>query len=132
MIVKSAGVWRVQVSATVANPGEVVVQVPPTAPTPIRVGLAAGHGRLDTVFGRLPEGATVVGDTVELRGPVLPGDQGQSLQLEYYLRAHGRRARDRDPGAQPRPTTSPCTCRTSGSTWTRASCTRRGPRARTT
>jgi hypothetical protein len=83
--VKSAGVWRVQESATVSNPGEVVVVLPPTAPTPIRVGLAAGHGRIDTVFGRLPEGATVVGDTVELRGPVLPGAQGQSLQIEYDL-----------------------------------------------
>ena len=85
VIVKSAGVWRVQQSATVANPGNFVVTVPPGAPTPIRVGLAPGHGRLDTVFGRLPEGATVVGDTIELRGPVLPGDQGQSLQLEYDL-----------------------------------------------
>jgi len=85
VIAKSAGVWRIQETATVANPDEVVVVVPPSNPTPIRVGLAPGHGVLDLMFGRLPEGATVVGDTVELRGPVLPGEQGQSLQIEYDL-----------------------------------------------
>ena len=82
---KSAGVWRVSESANVANPDEVAVVIPPSAPTPIRVALAPGHGVVDTVFGHLPEGATVVGDAVEVRGPVLPGDQGLSVQVEYDL-----------------------------------------------
>jgi len=84
---KSAGVWRVSQSANVANPDEVAVVIPRSAPTPIRVALAPGHGPVETVFGHLPEGATVVGDVVEVRGPVLPGAQGLSVQLEYDLEA---------------------------------------------
>jgi len=84
---KSAGVWRVSQSANVANPNPVVVTIPAAAPTPIRIGLAPGHGKVETVFGHLPDGVTVVGDVVEVRGPVLPGDQGLAVQVEYDLEA---------------------------------------------
>ena len=84
---KSAGVWRVAESANIANPRDAAVLIPPTAPTPIRIALAPGHGKIETVFGHLPEGVTVVGDVVEVRGPVLPGDQGLSVQVEYDLDA---------------------------------------------
>ena len=89
VIARSAGVWRVQESATVANPDDRVVVVPPAQPSPIGVGLPAGHGKLETFFGRLPEGVDVRGDGVEIRGPVFPGDEGFSLQVEFDLEQKG-------------------------------------------
>lgn len=89
VIVRSAGVWRVQESATIANSGDAVVLVSSAQPAPIQIGLAPGHGDLETFFGRLPEGAEVHGDVVDVRGPVFPGDEGFSLQVEYDLDQKG-------------------------------------------
>jgi hypothetical protein len=58
-------------------------------PAPVSVGLAAGHGELETFFGRLPDGVDVRADAAEVRGPVFPGDQGFTLQLEYDLDQKG-------------------------------------------
>ena len=89
VIARSAGVWRVQESATIANPDPVVVVVPPAQPAPVSIGLAAGHGPLETFFGRLPDGVEVRDATAEVRGPVFPGDQGFTLQVEYDLEPKG-------------------------------------------
>jgi hypothetical protein len=89
VIARSAGVWRVQESATVANPDSAVVIVPPAQPPPIGVGVAAGHGALETFFGRLPDGVELRGDVAEIRGPVFPGEEGFTLQVEYDLEQKG-------------------------------------------
>ncbi len=86
---RSAGVWRVQESATIANPDSVVVLVPPAQPAPVSIGLAAGHGPLETFFGRLPDGVEIREAAAEIRGPVFPGDQGFTLQVEYDLAPKG-------------------------------------------
>jgi hypothetical protein len=87
VIERSAGLWHVRESATIANPDATVVTVPPGAPAPISVAILPRHGEVSTAFGRLPEGAEVRGDVVEVRGPVLPGDDGFALQLEYDVEA---------------------------------------------
>ncbi len=89
VIARSAGVWRVQQSATIANPDSVVVIVPPAQPPPAGIGLAAGHGKLETFFGRLPDGVEVLGDVAEIRGPIFPGEEGFTLQVEYDLEQKG-------------------------------------------
>src|SRR5262249_39876892 len=83
VIAKDAGVWRIQQSANITNTKDTVVIVPPSVPAPIQIALAPGHGKLDTAFGRLPEAVKEVGDRLEVRGPVLPGEQGQGIQIEY-------------------------------------------------
>jgi hypothetical protein len=85
VIERQAGVWHVAESATVTNPDPVVVVIPAGAPTPIRLGLAPGHGKVLSMFGRPPEGIAVDGDVAEVRGPVFPGDAGFSVQMEYDL-----------------------------------------------
>jgi hypothetical protein len=89
VIARSAGVWRVQESATVTNPGQEVVLVPPPLPAPVHVGLAQGHGALDTMMGRLPDGVKEQDSIAEVRGPVFPGDQGFLFQVEYDLEQKG-------------------------------------------
>jgi hypothetical protein len=85
VIGRSAGVWRIQQSATVANPGDEVVLVPPPAAAPVSVALAKGHGPLDTVMGRLPDGVMEHDSIADVRGPVFPGEQGFVFQVEYDL-----------------------------------------------
>jgi hypothetical protein len=89
VIARSAGVWRVQESVTVSNPDSAVVIVPPAQPPPIGVGVAAGHGPLETFFGRMPDGVTLRNDVAEIRGPVFPGEEGFALQVEYDLDTKG-------------------------------------------
>jgi hypothetical protein len=89
VVARSAGVWRVQESATIANPDSTVVIVPQSQPSPIGVALAPGHGELETFFGRLPDGVTVRDAVAEIRGPVFPGDSGFSFQVEYDLEPKG-------------------------------------------
>jgi len=85
VIARSAGVWRVQQSAVVENPDSRVVVVEPDAAPALRVALAPGHGDVEGVFGRLPEGVVIRDGVAEIRGPVLPGAEGFSLQLAYDL-----------------------------------------------
>ena len=89
VIARSAGVWRIQQSANVANPGDAVVLVPPPQPAPVVIGIAKGHGTLDTMMGHLPDGVQQRDSTAELRGPVFPGDQGFLFQVEYDLEQKG-------------------------------------------
>jgi len=89
VVTRSAGVWRVQQLATVANPTEFVVLVPPPAPAPLGMGLASGHGPLDTMMGRLPDGVMEHDSIAEVRGPIFPGDEGFSFQVEYDVEAKG-------------------------------------------
>jgi len=89
VVARSAGVWRVQESATVSNPDSTVVVVPASQPSPISVGLAPGHGELETFFGRLPDGVEVRDSVAEIRGPVFPGEEGFSFQVEYDLEQKG-------------------------------------------
>ena len=89
VIGRSAGVWRIQQSATIANPSQEVVLVPPPQPAPVTVGVAPGHGPLDTMMGRLPEGVQAQNATAEIRGPVFPGEQGFLFQVEYDLEQKG-------------------------------------------
>jgi len=85
VIARNAGVWRVQETVSVANSSDHVVLVPPPAPAPVGVGLASGHGQLDTFMGQLPNGVMEKDSVAEIRGPVFPGDQGFSFQVEYDL-----------------------------------------------
>jgi hypothetical protein len=82
-----AGVYRVQQSARVANPDPRVVLVGPQDPPLLRVALAPGHGEVQTPFGQLPEGVSLVDGVAEIRGPVFPGTDGLALELSYDLEA---------------------------------------------
>jgi len=85
VIERNAGVWHVQESATVTNPDPSVVVVPEGAPGPIHVALAPGHGKVESFFGHQPQGVAIQGDIAEVRGPIFPGEEGFSLELEYDL-----------------------------------------------
>jgi len=85
VVERNAGVWHVQESATVSNPDPSVVVIPDGTTAPIRVALAPGHGKVESFFGREPQGVAIQGDVAEVRGPVFPGEEGFSLQLEYDL-----------------------------------------------
>ena len=87
VIARSAGVWRVQQNAVVANPDPAVVVVGADAPALMRVALAPGHGEVEAMFGRLPEGVVIRDGVAEIRGPILPGDEGFTLQLSYDVDA---------------------------------------------
>jgi len=87
VIARNAGVWRIQQNAVIANPDPAVVVVPADAPPLMRVALAKGHGEVEANFGRLPEGVVIQNGVAEIRGPVLPGDQGFSLQIGYDVDA---------------------------------------------
>ena len=85
VVERNAGVWHVQESATVSNPEPSVVVIPQGAPGSILVALAPGHGKVESFFGREPQGVAIHGDVAEVRGPIFPGEEGFSLQLEYDL-----------------------------------------------
>jgi hypothetical protein len=85
VIERNAGVWHVQESATVSNPDPSVVVIAEGAAAPIQVALAPGHGKIESFFGREPQGVAIHGDLAEVRGPIFPGEEGFSLQLEYDL-----------------------------------------------
>lgn len=85
VITRSAGVWRVQQGATIENPDQSVVLVSHSEPAPLGIGLASGHGKVESIFGRLPEGLTLRDDVAEIRGPVFPGAEGFGVQLEYEI-----------------------------------------------
>lgn len=80
---REAGVYRVRQSLSVHNPGLNVVVRDDSEPPVLRVGLAPGHTELETAHGKLPAGARVRGDTLELHGPVLPGER--QFQFSYDL-----------------------------------------------
>ncbi|MEX2206637.1 MAG: carboxypeptidase-like regulatory domain-containing protein [Myxococcota bacterium] len=85
VIARSAGVWRINQNAVVANPDPAVVLATPDAPAMLRIALAPGHGEVESLFGRLPEGVVIRDGVAEIRGPILPGADGFSLQLAYDL-----------------------------------------------
>jgi hypothetical protein len=85
VVTRSAGVWRVQESATIENPTQNVVVVSPPKDAPLGVGLAPGHGPLDTMLGRLPDGVMEKDSVAEIRGPIFPGEEGFTFQVEYDL-----------------------------------------------
>ncbi len=87
VIARNAGVWRVQQNAVISNPNPAVVVVPADAPPLMRIALAKNHGDVEAMFGRLPEGVVIRDGVAEIRGPVLPGDQGFSLQIGYDVDA---------------------------------------------
>ncbi|MGH7289667.1 MAG: carboxypeptidase-like regulatory domain-containing protein, partial [Myxococcota bacterium] len=87
VIARNAGEWRVQQNAVIANPDATVVMVPPDAAPLLRIALAPKHGEVETAFGRLPEGVVIQNGVAEIRGPILPGDQGASFQIGYDVEA---------------------------------------------
>jgi hypothetical protein len=87
VIGRSAGVWRVNQNAVVANPDPAVVVAAPEAAPVLRIALAPGHGDVETMFGRLPDGVVIRDGVAEIRGPILPGPDGFTLQLAYDLPA---------------------------------------------
>ncbi len=87
VIARSAGVWRINQNAVISNPDPAVVVTTPDAPPMLRIALAPGHGEVETLFGRLPDGVVIRDGVAEIRGPVLPGKDGFSLQLAYDLTA---------------------------------------------
>lgn len=80
---REAGAYRVSQSFVVANPGLNVILREPAQPPLLRIGLAPGHGELETPFGTLPLGAQVRDGLLELRGPLFPGER--EIQLAYDL-----------------------------------------------
>ena len=87
VIARSAGVWRVQQNAVVANPDPSVVVVAPDAEPALRIALAPGHGEVETMFGRMPDGVVIRDGVAEIRGPILAGNEGFTLQLAYDVAA---------------------------------------------
>jgi hypothetical protein len=87
VIERSAGVWRVNQSARLEHPDPVVVVAAADGPPLARVALAPGHGEVESLFGRLPEGVVIRDGVAEIRGPILPGKDGFTLQLAYDLPA---------------------------------------------
>ncbi len=85
VIGRSAGVWRVNQNAVIANPDPAVVVTAPDAPPILRIALVPAHGEVETMFGRLPDGVVIRDGVAEIRGPILPGKDGFTLQLAYDL-----------------------------------------------
>ncbi len=85
VVERSAGVWRINQSALIENPDPVVVSVAPDAPPIARIALAPGHGEVESLYGRLPDGVLISKGVAEIRGPILPGGEGFSVQLAYDL-----------------------------------------------
>lgn len=83
VIEREAGAYRVSQSFVVANPGLNVILRESAQPPLLRVGLAPGHGELETPFGTLPIGAQLRDGLLELRGPFYPGER--EVQLAYDL-----------------------------------------------
>lgn len=84
---REAGVYRVLQSFVISNPGLQVIVRDDSQPAVLRVGLAAGHGELETPIGGLPAGAKVLADVLELHGPIYPGER--EVQLVYELAEAG-------------------------------------------
>jgi hypothetical protein len=80
---REAGVYRLQQSVNVHNPDLNVVVRDHSEPAVLHVGLAPGHVGLEAAQAKLPAGARVRGDILELHGPVFPGER--QLQLSYDL-----------------------------------------------
>ena len=87
VIERSAATWRVRQTAVVANPERAVVILPDDQPSPLRVALAKGHGDVSGTFGPPPPGVRIDGDVAEIRGPILPGEDGFSFELVYDVAA---------------------------------------------
>ena len=87
VIGRSAGVWRVNQNVVISNPDPAVVVVGADAPPVARIALAPGHGEVEPMFGRLPDGVVIQDGVVEIRGPFLPGGEGFTLQFAYDVDA---------------------------------------------
>jgi hypothetical protein len=72
---REAGTYRVLQDLVLANTGLEVIALEEAQPPALTVGLATGHGELKTSLGKLGGGPRVTGDTLELRGPIFPGEQ---------------------------------------------------------
>jgi hypothetical protein len=84
---REAGVYRVRQGLTVYNADLNVVVRDDSEPPVLRVGLPVGHAGLETARATLPAGVRVRGDTLELHGPVSPGER--QLQFSYDLAGPG-------------------------------------------
>ena len=82
-----AGSYRIRQTLTVSNPSDRVIQLPPSAEPAIRVGLMRERGKIVTRFGKLPDGAEEVGDTLVFRGPLFPGER--EIEFSYEVDAGG-------------------------------------------
>lgn len=85
VIEHEAGEFRVLQTIGIRNPGDQVAIVEPSAPPLLRFALAPEHGEVSTPFGALGEGVAVEAGVVEIRGPVLPGEQ--ELRFTYAIEA---------------------------------------------
>jgi hypothetical protein len=72
---REAGVYRVDVLATVRNTSTRTVIARADDPPLLALGLAARRGDLEFPFGTLPKGVVVEADRLALRGPVFPGER---------------------------------------------------------
>jgi len=82
------GTYRVTQTLSAHSPRRQVIALGETEPPALRVGLLPGHGEIQTRFGGLPEGATLNGDVLELRGPFFPGEY--ELVVSYEVDTAGR------------------------------------------
>ncbi len=82
-----AGSYRIEQRALIRNPrSQVIVSDPNQAPI-LRIGIAPGHGELFSPFGAVPMGFEVDGETLDLRGPLLPGER--EVVFGYELDGEG-------------------------------------------
>jgi hypothetical protein len=81
LVEREAGAWRVGALASVENPRQRAIALPPEAPPALRIGLFAGHSEPRSPFGQLPPGASIEDGALALRGPFLPGTH--ELRLVY-------------------------------------------------
>ncbi len=82
---REAGVYRVDVNVSIANSSAMMVQIDPNDPPAIRLPLPAGYSELKLPFGKLPKGVTIAGEVVEVRGPVMPGEEGLRVNFAFDL-----------------------------------------------
>ncbi len=83
VIEREAGRYRAAQNAVIANAGLEVVVREASQPPALRMGVLSGHAEVETPFGKLSHGARMEGDTLELRGPIYPGER--ETQLFYEL-----------------------------------------------
>ncbi len=72
---REAGTYRMQQRVKIQNLSTRVIQVAPEDAPAIRIGIAARNGRVVTPFGPVPDGIEVTDTSLELRGPIYPGEQ---------------------------------------------------------
>jgi hypothetical protein len=81
VVEREAATYRISHDILITNPGNAVILRQDSEAPVFRVGLPVGHGELDRPSGSPAAGQRVVDDTLEIRGPIYPGEQ--EIRLVY-------------------------------------------------